>query len=352
MRRILALAAFAATAFGAAGPAAAQTMQNPITDAASPWAFYGFRAKPPAGDNWFSTMRDPGRAVFVKRLNSVTHSFAATVSTVALPQKPATQAAFLDQIYNIRFKGSDPTRMKVTHHEEKLETWKGTWCTRYHVVSQDRGAPGGGTLTLRVWGLTCVHPQNRELAVDFNYSERSHPDESNPKLLAEGERFLSGVEFTGGPWQPELTRARAALERNQPNEAAELLKPLAAKGDSIASLMLGNLYAKGSGVPQDYNEAFRWYQAAAQAGEVDAQYNLGAMYDKALGVRREPAEAVRWFSRAADQRDPQAQLNLGIFYGKGDGVQQNRQNARRWFELAADNGNERARKLLSELTFD
>ena len=42
-----------------------------------------------------------------------------------------------------------------------------------------------------------------------------------------------------------------------------------------AQFNLGNRYAKGLGVPQDYKEAVKWYRLSAEQGVAQAQYNLG-----------------------------------------------------------------------------
>ena len=71
------------------------------------------------------------------------------------------------------------------------------------------------------------------------------------------------------------------------------------------------MYANGEGVPQDDQEAVRWYRLAADQGLAQAQYNLGVMYANGEGVPQDDQEAVRWYRLAADQGLAQAQLNLG-----------------------------------------
>ena len=58
------------------------------------------------------------------------------------------------------------------------------------------------------------------------------------------------------------------------------------------------MYANGLGVPQDYKEAVRWYQAAAEQGNADAQNNLGFMYDNGWGVPQDYIHAFMWYSLA------------------------------------------------------
>ena len=52
----------------------------------------------------------------------------------------------------------------------------------------------------------------------------------------------------------------------------------------MAQFNLGVMYHYGQGVPQDYEEAEKWYRLASEKGVARAQCNLGVMYDKGLGV--------------------------------------------------------------------
>ena len=44
------------------------------------------------------------------------------------------------------------------------------------------------------------------------------------------------------------------------------------------------MYKHGQGVPQDYKEVVRWYRLSAEQGDVQAQINLGNMYAEGQGV--------------------------------------------------------------------
>ncbi len=50
---------------------------------------------------------------------------------------------------------------------------------------------------------------------------------------------------------------------------------------------------------QDYETALREFKTDAAAGDENAQYNVGLMYLKGQGVPQNPEEAARWFHRAA-----------------------------------------------------
>lgn len=75
----------------------------------------------------------------------------------------------------------------------------------------------------------------------------------------------------------------------------------AVQGESYAQYDLGVIYSQGLGVPQDYNEAVRWYRKAAEQGDSDAQYNLGVMNIQGNGVPEDYITAHMWLNLAAAQ---------------------------------------------------
>ena len=70
------------------------------------------------------------------------------------------------------------------------------------------------------------------------------------------------------------------------------------------------MYAEGKGVPQDYQEALKWYRLAAAQGNTPAQYSLGLAYEIGQGVPQDYQEAVKWYRIAAAQEDEWAQTRL------------------------------------------
>jgi TPR repeat protein len=67
----------------------------------------------------------------------------------------------------------------------------------------------------------------------------------------------------------------------------------------LAQFMLGVMYSRGEGTPQDYKQAAHWYRQAAERGEARAQYNLGSMYAKGQGAPRDYVRAHMWLNLAA-----------------------------------------------------
>ena len=102
----------------------------------------------------------------------------------------------------------------------------------------------------------------------------------------------------------------------------------------LAQFSLGQMYFYGNGVPQDYQEAAKWFRRAAEQGDAGAQFSLGAVYSTGDGVPQNDAEAKKWYHKAAEQGNADAQFSLGQMYFYGNGVPQDYVQAHKWFNLA------------------
>ena len=107
-----------------------------------------------------------------------------------------------------------------------------------------------------------------------------------------------------------MEEARTAFRRGDHARAFIGFRNHAARGDAHAQLILGDMYAKGEGVPEDDTEAVRWYRLAAEQGYAPAQSAVGFMNVHGEGVPEDAVTAYAWFSIAAAQGNPIAR------YGK------------------------------------
>ena len=123
----------------------------------------------------------------------------------------------------------------------------------------------------------------------------------------------------------------------------------AENGDPVAQFFLGNSYATGEDVTQDWSEAVKWYRKAAEQELPYAQHFLGGCYAYGDGVARDWSEAVKWYRKAAEQGYAEAQYILGLHYAIGAGVIRDQTEAAKWYRKAAEQGNVEAKKALSEL---
>ena len=125
-----------------------------------------------------------------------------------------------------------------------------------------------------------------------------------------------------------------AYNRADYSTAYRLLRPLAEGGVPDAQFMLGALYEKGLGVPQDFTEALKWYRKDAEAGDAAGQLQLGSMYLLGHGVPKDYGAGVVWVSKSAEQNNAAAQATLGLLYLDGKGVPTDYAQAYKWFTLA------------------
>jgi len=96
-----------------------------------------------------------------------------------------------------------------------------------------------------------------------------------------------------------LEDATTANARGDHATALKTFQSLAAQGNAEAQNNLGELHAKGQGVPQDYSQARQWYEKAAAHGHALAQNNLAELYFAGLGVPQDYVRAYMWVSLAA-----------------------------------------------------
>jgi TPR repeat protein len=89
-------------------------------------------------------------------------------------------------------------------------------------------------------------------------------------------------------------------EAFQPPDTKDLqtLQTQANQGDTEAQNRLGELYAKGRGVTQDYAQARAWYEKAAEKGHPLAQNNLAELYFAGLGGPPDYVRAYMWVNLA------------------------------------------------------
>jgi TPR repeat protein len=73
---------------------------------------------------------------------------------------------------------------------------------------------------------------------------------------------------------------------------------------------LGELYANGQGVAQDYAKAREWFEKAAAKGDTRAMRNLGELYANGQGVAQDYAKAREWLEKAAAKGDAGAMAYL------------------------------------------
>jgi hypothetical protein len=181
-----------------AGSAGAQTHAIPA-DVARIYELEGYSVLPPPGKNWFEMGSDRQQVLFGKKIESRTHSFAATATSGLIGEKFETREQFQAYVNQMRVADLGSDRYKVVEFSSDFDPAFLAWCVRYRSKTQDRDAPFalGRVLLLEHFGVTCLHPTIADLVVDVGYSERGRPAEISAELRAEGESFMRSLKFTG-----------------------------------------------------------------------------------------------------------------------------------------------------------
>lgn len=117
-------------------------------------------------------------------------------------------------------------------------------------------------------------------------------------------------------------------------------------GHAGAQNYLGELYLRGTGVPQDVTKAVYWWRKAAEQGFAEAHLNLGVVYLYGRGVRQNDKQGVNWFRKAAELGHAYAQWYLGGMYISGIVLPQDGEQAVYWWRKAAEQGDVAAREFL------
>ena len=159
------------------------------------------------------------------------------------------------------------------------------------------------------------------------------------------------------------------LAKTNDLQAMQVLIEDAENGIAEAQFFLASMYAKGQGVPQNYQEAVKWYSQLAKKqgtnqeetdfyynwrksnipqvlkfltndaenGIAKAQNNLGMIYAHGQYVPQDDQQAFKWYRLAAEQGSFRAQYNLGEMYVEGRGVPKDEEKAIKWLRLYLEN---------------
>ncbi|ALN74237.1 tetratricopeptide repeat protein [Aureimonas sp. AU20] len=203
-------------------------------------------------------------------------------------------------------------------------------------------------------------------------------------LTPEPGQALAGATLSSAPALPSgaapaspTEEAYGAFQRGYYLSALRLAEPLANLGDPAAQTLLGEIYARGLGVPRDEKESARWYGIAAKSGVAEAQFRYALLLIEGRAVERDDAtardlmkaaadagnplaafnygqmliqsaptggfgEALSYFRMAADKNVPDAQYALSQLHAYGKGVEKDDAQARHWLTEAARSGHDLA----------
>jgi TPR repeat protein len=183
---------------------------------------------------------------------------------------------------------------------------------------------------------------------------------------ASGGKSVPPTSFASG--QEALRVGEEDLRAGKMEASVAALTYAAESGQVIARWKLGQMYAKGDGVPRDDSKAFHYFNQLVEGYDEDQpeQQDVTAISDAfvAVGVyclngipdsdvRPDPQRAHELFQYAATTfADPNAQYNLAHMYMIGaGGLAKDSIAAIRWLALAAKEGHPPSQALLGHMLF-
>lgn len=178
------------------------------------------------------------------------------------------------------------------------------------------------------------------------------------RLIASIEKHLgqnkqtSSTNKSNGNLTPEelFSQGYSYYENQKYDLAVEHFKKAAEYGNADAQNQLGDCYLNGEGVPEDSEEALKWYHMAAEQGNAVAQFNLAKIYYWGLIVPQDYQECLKWLRNAAEQGNAEAQCFLGVTLEQGDMcISKNYYEAEKWYHRAAEQGLADAQNYLGEI---
>ena len=153
----------------------------------------------------------------------------------------------------------------------------------------------------------------------------------------------------------QLKDAKTAYDREDYEEAYELLSPLAEAENAEAQTMLGVMYINGQGVEMDLTKGLRLVMAAAKQGynvaqacaldvcmdmaregDTGAMYNVAGMCLKGWGGEQDKSVCLKWLEEAAKLGHENSGKMLNKIYSKGlYGITPDEEKAAYWTDLLA-----------------
>lgn len=217
--------------------------------------------------------------------------------------------------------------------------------------------------------------QQGNLAIPFYYTDKVRPFRDGLALVRniEWEQVLinkKGEAVYGKQIAVDATKAAIDYAKGEGlygsrkyEEAVPYLRSAAQNGQEEAMYLLGLLYWKGFGLPQDVDESMKWFKLASSNGSYNAREELKKIEKSGLPPVDEYkkgydafnlgkfAESVSWFTKSAAKGNIEAMFNLGLIYQLGGGTEipVNEKEAIGWFTKAADKGHLNSMNNLGEL---
>lgn len=144
--------------------------------------------------------------------------------------------------------------------------------------------------------------------------------------------YLLGA-YAGNAYSADLSSADPA------KAYFDALRERASKGDSDASVCLGEIYQRGIIVFPDPEQAYSLFKSAADAGNPRGKTQLAVLMSADTGSgKANPQAAMAMLKELVKEGYAPAATEIGVFYAAGVGVPADEDQARNWYMKGAAAG--------------
>jgi TPR repeat protein len=117
--------------------------------------------------------------------------------------------------------------------------------------------------------------------------------------------------------------------------------------EALAGQEPGTMFLLGTALEKRNPEAAaEWMLKAAKMGNAQAIMQMARMYNDGVGTPVDEKMATEWLKRGVEQGIPQAMVHLGNTYYLGRGIEKNMEKAEECYKKAADTCDEETLKVL------
>lgn len=158
----------------------------------------GFSVLMPANLDWLPVQKQAFEISLARENRAQNQGFAANAFLLAVPVKDLDDAGFLGFIKKARLESTDRSRFLIVANEEGLADDRAERCVKYHSTLEDHSAAKSGNgpiFVIETFGYSCVHPQDSNIGLDFNFSTRRFKSDARPDFDDEASSFLHDVHF-------------------------------------------------------------------------------------------------------------------------------------------------------------
>jgi TPR repeat protein len=172
--------------------------------------------------------------------------------------------------------------------------------------------------------------------------------DATPADAERADRLLTQAAEAGDV-RALVDSAQAALDANEPETAFAFAERAAREGYGPSFVLIGSMYERGVGVPQDVAQAIQWYARGEQADSAAAMRAMGALYESGTGVAQDYAQARRRYEAASQRGDGEASRRLASMLERGLGGAADLARARQYYQRAVQQGHAEAQADLARI---